>query len=99
MNDVLYLPVITVEKDELNQEINKTEYTKLVFCEKESAGRNEFFAAGQNGLKPQYVFIINTLEYNEEASVKYKGQVFNIYRTYERKDETIELYCEVKSGG
>ncbi|MGQ0418663.1 phage head-tail adapter protein, partial [Bacillus sp. HC-Mk] len=24
---------------------------------------------------------------------------YNIYRTYERDDERIELYCEVKTGG
>lgn len=99
MNDILYLPVITTVIDDLNQEIETTEYTKLVFCKKESASRNEFFSAGQNGLKPQYVFIIYTLEYNDEDSLKYKDKTFQVYRTYERKDERIELYCEVRTGG
>jgi SPP1 family predicted phage head-tail adaptor len=99
MNDILYLPVVTTVIDDLNQEIETTEYTKLVFCEKESASRNEFFSAGQNGLKPQYVFIIYTLEYNDEDSLKYKDKTFQVYRTYERKDECIELYCEVRAGG
>ena len=32
------------------------------------------------------------------TKVKYREKEYNIYRTYERNDEKIELYCEVKSG-
>jgi len=99
MNDVLYLPVSIVTKGELNQVIQKKEYTNRIFCEKGSATRTEFFSAGQNGLKPQYMFKVYQIDYNKEDSLMYEDNVYKIYRTYETKDERIELYCEVKSGG
>lgn len=43
--------------------------------------------------------IVYTLDYQEEQKVQYHNKKYNIYRTYERDDERIELYCEVKTGG
>ncbi|MBP0803712.1 phage head-tail adapter protein, partial [Bacillus anthracis] len=34
----------------------------------------------------------------DERKVKYRDKEYSIYRTYERDDEKIELYCEVKAG-
>ena len=36
---------------------------------------------------------------SRRAKVKYRDKKYNIYRSYERNDEKIELYCEVKVGG
>ncbi|HDR7363142.1 TPA: phage head closure protein [Bacillus toyonensis] len=99
MNDILVFPVVTTTKDELGQVEVSEDFTRQVFCEKKSVSQNEFFQAGQNGFKPKCVLIVYTLDYQEEQKVKYREKEHSIYRTYERDDEKIELYCEVKTGG
>jgi SPP1 family predicted phage head-tail adaptor len=100
MNDVILFPVVTSQEDDLGQVVDGNEdFSRQVFCEKKSVSADEFFKAGQNGLKAKYVFIVHLNDYQEETKVKYNEKVYSIYRTYERKDEKVELYCEVKAGG
>lgn len=99
MNDLLYFPRITVEEAPLNQSKTIESYDRQVFCEKKSITQNEFFQAGLSGIKASLVLVVYEEDYKEEAKLKYNGKVFHIYRTYERPDEKIELYCEVKAGG
>lgn len=99
MNDILFFPVVTTTKDDLGQIEVSEDFTRQVFCEKKSISQNEFFQAGQNGFKPKCVLIVYSLDYQEEQKVQYNNKTYSIYRTYERDDERIELYCEVKAGG
>jgi SPP1 family predicted phage head-tail adaptor len=100
MNDVVFFPVATSQEDDLGQTVEGNEdFSRQVFCEKKSVSSDEFFKAGQNGLKAKYVFIVHLQDYQEEIKVKYGNNIYSIYRTYERKDEKVELYCEVKAGG
>ena len=70
-----------------------------VFCDVRSITRTEWFEAGRNGIQhPEFVFIINRNEYNGERIVEYNGQRYGVYRTYEAKNENLELYCEAKGG-
>lgn len=98
-NDILLFPIITTVEDELGQKEEIEEFSRQVFCGKNSVNRNEFFQAGQNGLKPSCVLIVNIFDYQGEIKVKYNEKVYSIYRTYERPDEKVELYCEVRPGG
>ncbi|MEC0037731.1 phage head closure protein [Bacillus cereus] len=99
MNDIVFFPVVTTTTDDLGQIEAAEDFTRQVFCEKKSVSQNEFFQAGQNGFKPKCVLIVYTLDYQEEQKVQYHNKKYKIYRTYERDDERIELYCEVKTGG
>lgn len=99
MNDILFFPVVTTTKDDLGQIEVSEDFTRQVFCEKKSISQNEFFQAGQNGFKPKCVLIVYLLDYQEEQKVQYNNKTYSIYRIYERDDERIELYCEVKAGG
>ncbi|MFJ6194388.1 MULTISPECIES: phage head closure protein [Bacillus cereus group] len=99
MNDILLFPVITTTTDELGQVEISEIFTRQVFCEKKSISQSEFFQAGQNGFKPTCVLIVHSLDYQEEQKARYRDKEFNIYRIYERNDEKIELYCEVKASG
>lgn len=99
MNDILFFPVVTTTKDDLGQIEVSEDFTRQVFCEKKSISQNEFFQAGQNGFKPNCVLIVYTLDYQEGQKVQYNNKIYSIYRTYERDDERIELYCEVKVSG
>ncbi|PWE71453.1 phage head-tail adapter protein [Bacillus cereus] len=99
MNDILHFPIVTVIEDELGQKEEVRTFNRQVFCEKKSVSQNEFFQAGQNGFKPKCVLVVYAIDYQEEQKVKYRDKEYNIYRSYERNDEKIELYCEVKIGG
>jgi SPP1 family predicted phage head-tail adaptor len=99
MNDIAHFPIINSVQDDLGQAEDTEEFTRLVFCEKKSVPQSEFFQAGQSGIKASCVLVINLFDYQEETKVKYHEKIYHIYRTFERQDERIELYCEVRAGG
>ncbi len=99
MNDILLFPAVTTTKDELGQVEETETYSRQVFCQNKSIPQSEFFQAGQSNIKASRVLIVHILDYQEERKVKYREKEYSIYRTYERDDEKIELYCEVKVGG
>lgn len=63
-----------------------------------SVTRNEFFEGGRNGLNPEYQITMFSYDYNGESIVKYNGERYGVYRTYNGRDDTIELYVERKGG-
>lgn len=71
---------------------------RLVFCNVQSVTRNEFFEGGRNGLNPQYAFTIFFADYNGETMVEFNDQTYAVYRTFLRRDDTLELYVERKGG-
>jgi SPP1 family predicted phage head-tail adaptor len=99
LNEICFFPLIETVMDELGQAIESATYERMAFCQYKSTPQSEFFSAGQTGLKPECVLVVNTFEYQGERKVKYKKVVFDIYRTYHRSDERTELYCMVKSNG
>jgi SPP1 family predicted phage head-tail adaptor len=98
-NDILFFPVVTTTKDDLGQIKETEEFSRQVFCERKSVTQSEFFAAGQSGRKPSCTLLVNVFDYQEEVMVKHRNKIYTVYRTYEREDEKVELYCEVKAGG
>ena len=72
--------------------------TKTVFCNVESISSSEFFNASQEGLKPEYRFIIYSFEYSGESLVQYNGERLNVYRTFQRSKDLIELYTTKDAG-
>ena len=69
-----------------------------MFCQVDSVTRAEFFDGGRNGLNPEYRFTVFAADYNEEKSCIYKGKAYGIYRTYQPRTDTLELYAERKGG-
>ena len=59
--------------------------------------QNEFFSAQQQGLKPQYCFIVRAAEYDDEETLIYNGKRYAVYRTYEKGDN-VEIYVTKKAG-
>lgn len=94
--DVIQLVSVSIELDELLQEIEKP-VKRDVFANKRSISQSEFFNAGQNGLKAQYVFDIRLCEYKGEDELIFDNKSYLIYRTFE-KGEDIELYAQKKVG-
>ena len=99
MNEILHFPIVTVTEDELGQKEEIKTFNRQVFCKKKSVPQSEFFQAGQSDIKASCIVIVHILDYQEEREVKYREKEYSIYRTYERDDEKIELYCEVVVGG
>lgn len=98
MDEMLSLIAERFESDEIGNQIpieTKTE----VFARKESAYGDEFYAAGQSGIKAKYKFIVNRADYSGEGKVEYNGKRYSVYRTYEKKHtEEIELHCSERVG-
>lgn len=76
----------------------KTTVENEVFCQVDSVTRSEFFEAGRNGLNPEFRFTVFAGDYNDERTVRYKGRMYGIYRTYHGRNDAVELYAERKGG-
>ena len=96
MSDILTLISQTITTDAYGNEVVQETETS-VFCEVNSISQNEFFAAADTELNPEYRFTVFFADYNGEDVVKYNGQRYAIYRTY-RTGDNLELYAERKIG-
>lgn len=72
---------------------------RQVYAVRKPIPRNEFFAAGQGGIRPAVMFEVWAFEYAAETALRHEGLVYSIYRAYGRVGERTELYCEVRPGG
>ena len=84
-------------ENEFKQQVSN-EKVRSVFGSVKSVGANEFFKAGQTGLKPKFVVEIRVSEYDGETLVEVHGKRYTVYRTYINRNENIELYLEERSG-
>jgi SPP1 family predicted phage head-tail adaptor len=99
MNDITFFPIITEVEDDLGQTEEVQDFSRKVFCERKSVPQSEYFQAGQSGIKASCVIIVHQFDYQDDESLKYNNKIYRIYRRYDRNDEKVELYCEVRSGG
>ena len=74
------------------------ESTRDVICELRSVSGTEYSQAKQNGISPQYIFIVSMFDYKGEDTAQFDGKKYSIYRTYIADDNTIELYAEAQTG-
>ena len=96
-SNVLTLVNVTYTTDALNQQVPQ-ETTRDVFCSVFSVSAQEFFDAGQAGLKPEWRVTMFAPDYSGETIGELNGVRYSVYRTYLGKNETIELYLERKAG-
>lgn len=75
-----------------------TETTRKVFANVRSVSRAEFFDGGRNGLNPELEFTIFFGDYNGEKIVVHNGVRYTVYRTYQARTDTLELYTERREG-
>lgn len=69
-----------------------------VFCQVDSVTRAEFFEGGRNGLNPEFRIMMFFGDYAGERELKYKDKRYSVYRTFQGRNDTIELYVERKGG-
>lgn len=94
LEKVIYLISEEYEQDELSQYISKEEKRK-VYAKFSSVSSSEFFAAGQNGLKPECKITIFAFDYKGETKVEIDSRIYKVYRTYKGNTDEIELYLEL----
>lgn len=94
---VIYLVSETWERDAygVNQ---KTEASRKAYADISSVTRAEWDTAGRNGFNPQYVMKVFSPDYSGEKIVQYNGERYTVYRTYQLRDDIIELYVERREG-
>lgn len=96
-SDIVTLVGSTTTQDEFGV-WRETKTTRDVFCNVDSVTRAEFFEGGRNGLNPEYRITMFFADYEDEKTVVYRGKPYGVYRTYQGKNDTIELYVEKKGG-
>ena len=62
-----------------------------------SIGREDWYNAGREGLRPGFVFTTALVNYSGEREARLGGKQYAIYRTYITGNE-IELYLEERAG-
>lgn len=95
---------IVTEKDELDQEVEKTRTTKSTFAEIGSVSQTEFFSGGRLGFQPSLKAEVYVFEYSDEPILKVHytdsmSKLYSVYRTYSPNgSDKIELYLEERGG-
>ena len=49
-------------------------------------------------MKPEFVIETSMFDYSGQEEIEVDGVLYKIYRTFERDDEIIELYCIKRAG-
>ena len=79
--------------DEIGNQI-PVETKKIILCDLNSIGQQEFYNASVQGLKPSIVFVVHPFEYEGEALVEFESQRYKVIRTYGIGTDELELTCE-----
>lgn len=87
----------TYTVDEIGQRVSE-EHPREVFAAVDSVSRDEWAEAGRVGLKAEYRVTMFAPDYEGEALAELDGVRYGVYRTYQGRDETVELYLERKGG-
>lgn len=93
-----------VELDDFLQPIEGEGTRTEVAATSVPVSRSEFYAAGELGFRPDFMFEINPAEYSGEEVAEVfdletgKTENCRIYRTYRSDPDTLELYCSRAAG-
>lgn len=69
-----------------------------VFCAQMQVLSSEYYNAGKEGIKAELKLAVDFEEYEGEDQVIFNDQRYAIYKTFQRKDDLLELFCGQKGG-
>lgn len=72
---------------------------KQVYANETSVKRSEFYQAMQNGLRPEVIFEVKSIDYTDEKKIEWDSKEYNVIRTYSKDREVVELVCNRLVGG
>lgn len=93
----IYLVTESYAPDDFGVLVPTSEERKI-FARVTSVTSAEWFEGGRNGLNPEFRMLIFAPEYDGESILKYNGQYYTIYRTYNTGTGVLELYVEKRKG-
>lgn len=96
-SDVITLISITQAQDDYGV-WREIEQGRDVYCQVDSVTRAEFFEGGRSGLNPEFKFTVFYADYQGEKTLVYNGNAYSIYRTFQARQDYLELYAERKGG-
>lgn len=70
----------------------------LAYANVTSVSAAEFFEGGRNGLNPEFRITMFGPDYNGAEIIEYNNVQYAIYRTYQARNDKIELYVEKRKG-
>ena len=95
--EVIKLISVTTTENDMG-DIIETPVEREVFADKQSIRQSEFYQAAATGLRPELMFVVRTVDYNQESKLKWpatdEGKEYTIIRTYDKDGELIELICQ-----
>lgn len=83
---------ITYIENELGDRIEVPGQTRQVFSNKKSVRQSEFYQAQATGLKPEIMFEVRTIEYQDESKLSFNNKEYTIIRAFD-KGEITEIVC------
>ena len=96
-SSVIYLIDEEFEVDEMGVQTPE-ESMRKVYANVTSVSGSEWFEGGRNGLNPDLKFRIFKYDYAGEEIIEYNSNRYAVYRTYEARNDILELYVERKKG-
>ena len=90
ISDVCYL--ITAPTAPRGVHDRPVETERMVYCQVSSVGRSEFYQANMAGMNPEWILrLSDTVEYQGEMFLRFRGDRWRILRTYMTNDGGLEL--------
>lgn len=74
------------------------ETRKKVFVNVRSASAAEWFEGGRSGLNPACTVTMFRVDYEGETVLELDGVRYQVYRTYETRNDLIELHVQREAG-
>jgi len=96
--DVISLVTITYTESDIG-DIVETRTDRQVYANKKSIRQSEFYQAQANGLRPEAMFEMRSIDYQGEQKLIHDGKEYNVIRTYSKNGEILELVCDRLVGG
>lgn len=97
LDNICYLVDTAITEDDIGNQIEANTET-LCYCAEVPIARNEFYQAGQSGIKSEICLLVDTESYGNQTKVKYNDKTYAIYRTYPSANGMSELYLTEKAG-
>lgn len=71
---------------------------RKVYANVTSVSAAEWFEGGRSGLNPEWRVIMFAPDYKGEETIMIGGVSYAIYRRFQARTDTLELYCQRKKG-
>lgn len=90
--DICYLGDIREIENSYGDVVETVVYSSNhVFCNIKSVGYREFYEASAQGMKPEIILEMYSIEYNMQEYVLYNNVAYKVIRTYNKGVDKIEI--------